>query len=237
MQIASWRQSRALGVFAPAPHDPAAAAEMRRVGYGASVSYFVETGAFASMSIFAGWIGATAVATWAIVINFAAVVFMIPLGLATATAVLVGRAWGAGDLPGVRYAGVLGFRTALVTTLIVCAVVGIGAATIADFYTFDTEVRAATTLALLLSCLFFVADGLQVVGAQALRARGDVWTPSLTHSISYIAVMVPLAYLLAVHFGHGVPGIIGAVIVASLCAAVLLIGRFFMLARGQQYAG
>ena len=53
-----------------------------------------------------------------------------------------------------------------------CAVVGFGAERIAAAYTLDPAVRAATTAALLLSCLFFVADGLQVVAAQSLRARG-----------------------------------------------------------------
>jgi MATE family multidrug resistance protein len=184
------------------------------------------------MSIYAGWLGAVAVATWAIVLNFAAMIFMIPLGLATATAVLVGRAWGADDLPMVRRAGVLGFGTTLVATLLVCAGVWLGAARIADAYTLDPVVRATTTAALLLSCLFFVADGLQVVGAQALRARGDVWLPSLTHAISYLGVMLPLGYVLALPVGLGVPGIIWAVVVASLCAAGLLLTRFFWTARG-----
>ena len=60
--IIFWSKSRGLGVFDKAPRDPAAAAEMRRVGYGASVSHFVETSAFAGMSIYAGWLGVTAVA-------------------------------------------------------------------------------------------------------------------------------------------------------------------------------
>ncbi len=230
--IIGWTRSRGLGVFARAPRDPAAAAEMRRIGYGASVSHFVETSAFAGMSIYAGWLGVTAVATWAIVLNVAALIFMVPLGLAVATSVLVGRSWGADDLPAVRHAGLLGFGATLAVTLFICAVVGFGADRIAAAYTLDPAVRAATTAALLLSCLFFVADGLQVVAAQALRARGDVWVPSLTHSISYLLVMLPLGYYLALPAGLGVPGIVWAVIAASLCAAGLLLTRFFWTARG-----
>jgi multidrug resistance protein, MATE family len=230
--VLAWPHAREYGVLRKAPRDPAAAAAMRKVGYGAAISNFVEAGAFSSMSIYAGWLGATAVATWAIVINFSAMIFMIPLGLATATSVLVGRAWGADDLPLVRHAGVLGFGTAFVAALLVCAGVFFGATQIADAYTLDPAVRAATRTALLLSCLFFVADGLQVVGAQSLRARGDVWLPSLTHSISYIGVMLPLGYYLALPVGLGVPGIVWAVVVASLCAAGLLLTRFFWTARG-----
>jgi MATE family multidrug resistance protein len=85
--------------------------------------------------------------------------------------------------------------------------------------------------ALVLSCLFFVADGLQVVAAQALRSRGDVWWPTAFHLTSYGAVMLPLGWVFAHPLGLGVDGIIWAVIVASLLSAILLAGRFVRLAR------
>ena len=229
--IAGWDRSRALGVFTPAPRDRPAAAEMRRVGYAASISYFVETASFAAMSIVAGWLGALAVASWAVVLNFAALIFMVPLGLATATGVMVGHAYGAGDRAGVRRAAGLGFWTTVAVTLAISAFVGIGNHAIADAYVRDPAVRALTAAAMLLSCLFFVADGLQVVGAQALRAQSDVWVPSATHFFSYLMVMMPLGYLFAIPFNGGVPGIIWAVIVASLVSAGLLWGRFLWVVR------
>ncbi len=229
--IAFWPKAPALGVFARTPRDPSAAREMRRIGYGASLSYFVETAAFGSMSIIAGWMGALAVASWAIVLNMAALIFMVPLGLATATGVMVGRAHGARDAAGVRQAAGLGFGTTVVATLLICAIIGLGNRTIAAFYTHDPAVQAMTAGALLLSCLFFVADGLQVVGAQSCRARSDVWVPSMTHFTSYLLVMMPLGYLFAIPLGLGVNGIIWAVIVASLLSACLLWARFLWLGR------
>ncbi len=229
--IASWRQARPLGVFTPAPHDPRAAAAMRRIGYGASVSYFIESGAFSAMTVIAGWIGAGAVAAWAIVLNMAALIFMVPLGLATATGVFVGRAYGARDPAGVRHAARLGFIVTVAATLLICAIVGVGNDSIAAGYTGDAAVRSAAAAALLLSCLFFVADGLQVVGSQALRAQSDVWMPTVTHLASYLVVMIPLGYALAVLRGGGVNGLVWAVIVASLVSASLLWGRFLRLTR------
>lgn len=229
--IALWSESRSLGVFTPAPHDPAASREMRRIGYGSSASYFVETAAFATMSIIAGWIGAQAVASWAVVLNVAALVFMVPLGLSTATGVMVGRAYGARDSAGVRQAAGLGFATTVAATLAICAIVGFGNGMIAAFYTNDPAVQAITAAALLLSCLFFVADGLQVVGAQACRAQSDVWVPTLTHFSSYLLVMIPLGYGFAIVWRLGVNGIVWSVIVASLMSCVLLWGRFLWLTR------
>ena len=231
--IARWPQARALGVFTRAPRDPVAAAEMRRVGYGASVSYTVEAGSFAAMSIIAGWLGALAVASWAIVLNLAALIFMVPLGLSTATSVFVGRAHGAADAAGVRRAAALGFRATLVMTLLICGGVAFGNHALAAGYTADRAVQAVAAAALLLSCLFYVADGLQVVAAQALRARGDIWMPTATHFTSYILIMMPAGYLFAVRLGLGVNGLVWAIILASLVSAALLWGRFLWLDRGR----
>ena len=231
--ILAWPEARALGVRIKPAHDPAAGTRLRRIGYAASLSYFVETAAFASMSIIAGWFGTVSVATWAIVLNVAAIIFMGPLGLATSTGVFVGRAFGAHDRAGIRRAGLLGFGATLGLTLAICLVVALGSEAIADGYTRDPAVRAMTAAALLLSCLFFVADGLQVVAAQALRAQNDIWVPAATHFFSYIAVMMPCAYVFAVTMGGGVTGIVWAVIVASLVSAGLLLGRFaWMVRRG-----
>ena len=183
------------------------------------------------MTFVAGWLGATAVAAWAITVNAAAFIFMLPLGLATATGVLVGRAYGAGDRDGVRRAGLLGFASVVGVLAIVCGIVGFGHNAIANGYTTDLAVAKVAAGALLLSCLFYVADGLQVVGAQALRAQNDIWVPTATHFFSYLAVMVPLCVWFSGPLGWGVDGIIGGVIVASLISAGLLMGRFWWQVR------
>ena len=70
-----------------------------------------------------------------------------------------------------------------------------------------------------------------MVVAQALRARGDVLVPSCTHLASYVVVMLPLAYVLAIPLGWGITGIVTAAIIAAYISAGLLLGRFWMLAR------
>jgi len=74
-------------------------------------------------------------------------------------------------------------------------------------------------------------DCVQVVIAQALRARGDVWTPSITHLISYVVVMAPLAWFLALPMHLGLDGEVLAVIIARLLSAGSLLARFTILAR------
>ena len=228
-----WRmkEARELGVFDKPARDRPAEVEQRRIGYGAGASNFFEVAAFALMNVIAGWIGVLAVASWAVVLNVASIVFMVPLGVATATTVLVGRAYGARDIAGVRRAGAIGFAVVAIFGLLISLAIWPTATLIAGAYTTDQAAIALAVPALILSCLFFLPDALQVVIAQALRARGDVLVPTITHMISYAIIMTPLAWWFAIPLGHGLVGIVWAVIIASFAAMGFLGGRWLMLAR------
>jgi MATE family multidrug resistance protein len=223
-------QARALGVFAKPIDGPKAAHEQLRIGYGSGASMFIEIGAFAAMTLIAGQLGGLQAAAWATILNVAAMIFMGPLGLSSATAVLVGRAFGARDHDGVTRAGYLGFAVTTVLLAIICGVVSFGSQAIARIYTLDATLIGMIAPALVLSCVFYIPDGLQVVGAQALRARGDVWLPTFFHLASYAAIMVPLAWLLAHRTPLGLDGIVWSVIVASFVSGALQVGRFAWLA-------
>jgi MATE family multidrug resistance protein len=229
--ILSWARAQELGVMQAAPRDPVAFRAMRRVGYGGAASYFIESLAFSAMAVFAGWISATAVAVWAVVINVAALVFMVPLGLSVATSVLVGRAYGARDHGAMVQAAGLGFAVTAVVLLLVSLGVWLFPQAIAAAYSRDGAVIAGIASAMILSSLFFVADGLQVVASQSLRARSDIVAPTATHLVSYVVVMMPLAWWWGVKSGGGVDGLIWAIVLASALSAVLLWGRFALLSR------
>jgi len=227
--ILMMKESRALGVFDRPERDRAAETEQRRIGYGAGASNFFEVAAFASMNIFAGWMGGLTVAAWAVVLNVAAIIFMAPLGLSTGTAVMVGRAYGARDGAGVVRAGLIGFAITGAFGAVISLIIWPSAHLISQAYTSDPKVIAMASAALVLSCLFFLVDALQVVIAQSLRARGDVWLPTFTHLTSYVFVMMPLAWWLAIPMGMGLNGIVWAVIAASFLSAGLLSARFWRL--------
>jgi MATE family multidrug resistance protein len=229
--IALMADARALGVFDIPDRNRAAEAEQRRIGFGAGASNFFEVAAFASMNIIAGWIGGLAVAAWAIVLNVAAIVFMVPLGLSTGAAVRVGRAYGARDPVGVIRAGVIAFAVTGAFGALVSLAVWPYAALISTAYTSNPLTLVMAVPALVVSCLMYFPDSLQVVIASSLRARGDVWLPTGTHLTSYIVVMMPLAWWLAIPKGLGIIGIAWAVVIASVISAVLLLARFWLLSR------
>ena len=183
------------------------------------------------MTFIAGSLGALTVAAYTVVLNVVSFVFMVPLGLATATAVLVARAHGARKPAALNRAAFIG--------LLITALFGVlawlsygrprGLSRWATRPTAHTVAMAAAGLAL--ACVFLIPDALQVVTAQCLRARGDIVVPTFTHLASYMLVMVPIAWFLAIHLKWGISGIVTAIIAASFLSAGLLLGRFNMLAR------
>lgn len=223
------KDARTLGVFDKPARDRPAEVEQRRIGYGAGASNFFEVSAFAGMNLVAGWIGGLAVAAWAVVLNVAAIIFMIPLGVSSATAVQVGRAYGGRDPAGMTRAGWIAFA--------VIAIVGLAAGLllyptrqwVALAYTTDPAALELILPALVLTCFFLAPDAVQVVAAQALRARGEVWVPTITHLISYALVMGPLAWWLAIPRGMGLNGVVLSVIVTSFLSAGFLLARFRIL--------
>jgi MATE family multidrug resistance protein len=85
--------------------------------------------------------------------------------------------------------------------------------------------------ALILAAAIIPPDALQVVVAQSLRARGDILVPTGAHFVSYVLVMAPLAWFLALPAGRGVNGIVEGVLIASVLSSVLLLSRFAFLSR------
>lgn len=222
-------EARAWGLFNKPKRDKAVEREQIKVGMGAGSSNFIEVGAFAAMTLFAGQLGAAETASWAVVINVSAIVFMVPMGLSSATAVLVGRSYGAGDKAGVMRGGLAGIGVVTVLAFIIAVGLWLTAPLVVSAYTTDPAILAIAAPALVLATLFFVADAQQVVAAQANRAAGDVVWPTLMHLLSYGVIMIPLGWWLAHRIG--VDGLVWSVIVASLISGALLTGRFVRIAR------
>ena len=227
--VLTLKQARPFGLLDKQPVDHAGAVEQRHVGYATGAAYFIEVGAFAGMTMFAGHIGATAVASWAIILNFASLVFMVPMGLSVGCSVLVGRAYGAGDRDGLALTGRVSFISAAAFMVVVVIGVLLGADLLTRLYSNDTVLIPIVRAGLLLSCWFFIPDGLQVVAAQALRARKDILAPTVIHYVSYGLIMLPLGFFFSIPMGAGVAGLVWAIAVASLVSGTFQTARFLWL--------
>jgi len=206
-----------------------------RVGGAAAVSHAAEAGAFSGMTMIAGRIGADAVSTYQILLNLLAVVFMISLGLSSATAVLTAEAVGRRAPAEATRASFVGLATNTVFMLVCALAVYFFAGGIGRAYTANLSLAAAIASLMWLVALVLPPDGGQVVVAAALRARGDNWFPTASHLLAYALVMPALAFWLAEARGLGVQGLMLAILGSSLLSCAVLSWRLWLL-RGAQGA-
>lgn len=206
-------------------------ARLRGLGYGFGVAQGLESAAFASLTMFAGLLGAPAVAAYQIVLNVVAFVFMAAVGVATATGVRVGLAVGRQERRAMAQAGWSGVATIGLLMLGVATLIALAPEAIARLFTEDATVLALAAPAMILAGLMLIPDGLQAVLMGALRGTGDVWLPTALHLFAFIGVMMPGAWLLAFAFGFGLPGLIGGGLLGVGTATLLLGARFLLRSR------
>ena len=219
------------GVRLPAPGGWRGGGVMRRIGYATGLSNAVESGAFASMSVFAGWIGSGAIAAYTVSFNRNAIFFMFALGLGAATSVRVGIAYGRRDWPDLRLAGWTGIGTSTFFMVLFAAALILAPDFFASFYSEDPDLLILAAELITLVGLVLVMDGNQAVAAQALRGMRDVWIPTALQTFCFIGVMVPLGHYLAFDGGLGVHGLVWAIFIATFISFVLLSARFIWVSR------
>ena len=235
--VATRRRYRAFAPFARFdPPQARAILDLLRLGVPMGVSLLMEAGLFVAAALLIGSLGATTIASHQIAINVASVTFMLPLGLAMATTVRVGRAVGAGDADGMRYAGIAGIGASLATQLVSCSVMALAPHGIAALYTDDAGVAALAAQLLLFAAVFQFSDGIQVTANGALRGLKDTTVPMLFTALAYWGIGMPLGYALGFRAGMGAAGMWIGLIAGLTAAAALLLARFVRLVRTKRLA-
>lgn len=201
------------------------------VGVAAAVSQAVEAGAFSAMTVIAGRLGADVVAAYQILLNLMAFVFMVAMGLAAATAVLVAEALGRKAPADAARAGWTGIALNAAAMLAAGMAVLAFAEPIGRAYTADIGLAGLIASFMWIAALVLQPDGAQVVTAAALRARGDNWFPTWSHVFAYALIMPALGYWLAERQGLGVAGLLFAILWASVVSAGVLLIRWRALTR------
>ncbi len=202
----------------------------RRLGYPIALSYGLESAAFATMALIAGLAGALHVAAYQITMNLVTLVYMLPLGIATATCIAVGRAVGRQDAAGLRQAARTGVAFAALVLATLAALTAAMPTRIAMLYSSDPAVLEIASRTFAIAALALLFDGLKEVLAGALRGTGDVWPITLVNLLAFWLVMVPLGYLLSVVHGGGAPALLLAVAAAAGLATAGLLLRCRRLA-------
>ncbi|KAF1687137.1 MATE family efflux transporter [Pseudoxanthomonas broegbernensis] len=221
--LARSRRFAPLALFArlEAPR-PRVIGALLATGLPIGITVLMEGGLFIVTALLIARLGEVPAAAHQIAINVAALCFMVPMGLAEATTVRVGRALGSGDPDGVRRAARAGYVIVLATQTLSALLLLLGHDAIVAVYTRDAAVAALASVLLLYAAAFQFPDGIQVMSAGALRGLRDTRVPMFLAMASYWGLGMPLGAWLGLGLGGGPQGMWAGLTVGLAAAAVLM---------------
>ena len=228
--VLAMRERDRYGVRAPMAGHWHLQRKLARLGWPIALSFGLEHGAFFAAATFAGWLGAVPLAAYQIVLNLMALIYMLAIGIATATAVRVGNAVGRRDRAGLARAGWVGLGLGIVVMICLMPVLYGSSGAIARIYTEDAAVVAIAAPGLVLAAWILLADASQGIMTGALRGAADIWACIGVQFVCFWLICIPLCYLLAHPLDLGVAGLLWGLFVGLLAAALLLAWRFKALA-------
>ena len=208
------------------------------IGLPISGALLLEYGLFAAAALLMGRISTSAVAAHQIALQIAAILYMVPFGIATAATVRVGQAVGRRDPAGTRRAGFAALALGVAFMCVMTLVVALTRHVIPHLFLGAEAPQSGETIALaatllVLGASFFITDGAQTVAGGALRGLNDTRVPLLFSALSFWAVGFLSSYWLAFPMGLGAIGVWIGLSLSTAVYAVLLVWRFHLLtARG-----
>jgi MATE family multidrug resistance protein len=177
------------------PHWPTLRV-LLKLGIPIGLSYLIEVTAFTFMALFIARLGDTIVAGHQITSNFATVLYMLPLSIASATGILVAQSIGAGKMEAAGRIGYAGIRLAAVLSVLVGIAVWLGRDVIVRAYTPNEAIIAAAMPLFLFIALYQLFDAIQVTTAFVLRAYKIAVVPTLMYAIGLWGIGLGGGYML-----------------------------------------
>lgn len=215
----------------PKRPDPRVISDLLKLGLPIGITIFVEGSLFVAAALLIARLGPVPSAAHLVSINFAALVFMVPLGLATSVTVRIGNALGRGDPLAARYAGNIGLAIAVAFASTSASIMFFFPGAIVAMYTSDPAVTALAVRLLFFAAIFQISDGVQICAAGCLRGYKDTRVPMIINVLAYWLVGLTLGYYLTFNAALGPSGMWIGMIAGLSVAAILLTSRYLSTSR------
>ena len=200
-----------------------------QLGIPVGLQQLLESAAFGAIGLMMGMLGTTEMAGHQIAITLAALTFMVPLGVASAAAVRVGRAIGARDQPRAREAAraafICGMGFMSITALLFLAAPRL----LASIFTSEAAVIAIAGVLIPVAGVFQIFDGAQAVGAGVLRGLGDTRAPLIGMIAGYWLIGLPVSLVLGFHTSLRAAGLWWGFVASLSVVALFLAWRIRVL--------
>jgi multidrug resistance protein, MATE family len=193
--------------------------EILRFGVPIAFQTCTEMWAFGFSSFVAGRVGEVQLAAHQIVMLFASVTFMIPLGISQAVTIRAGNLLGAQRPDAAARAGWLGIAGGAAFMVLAAVTFVLGRNLLPRLSTDDAAVIAVAATILPIAGAFEIFDGTQAAACGMLRGMGRPLPATILNLIGYWGIALPVGAYLALYTPFGLRGLwlglcLGLIVVA-----------------------
>ncbi|USK26637.1 MATE family efflux transporter [Bacillus sp. CMF21] len=205
-----------------------------KIGIPIGIAIFFETSIFAAVTLLMSNYDTVTIASHQIAINFASLLYMLPLSISMALTIVVGFEVGAKRYRDAKQYSYLGIVMAVILSLITAAVIYFLRNEIAAIYTNEDIVIKLSAQFLIYAIFFQLSDAIAAPIQGALRGYKDVNVTLLMALVSYWVIGLPTGYLLAnntsfMAFGYWIG------LIAGLAAAALALSSRLWFIQNKVY--
>lgn len=200
-----------------------------KIGIPIGAAIFFETSIFSAVTLLMSVYSTNTIAAHQAAMNFASVLYMIPLSVGMALTIAVGFEAGAKRYQDARTYGYIGMSGGLFIALFAGGILYLLNGPVAALYNADPEVIELTKQFIFFAIFYQLADAFGAPIQGALRGYKDVNMTLIIALISYWVIGLPVGWLLANYttlepFGYWV-----GIIVGLSCGAIALLWRLLYI--------
>jgi len=203
--------------------------ELLRLGAPAAGQIGLEIAVLGAATLLAGRLSTVSLAAHHIGLNLASMTFMVPLGISSAGAVVVGQALGRNEPREAKRAGWVALVFAGGFMTLAGLVFAFAPLVVLSAFTADPELLAIGTGLLRMAAVFQLFDGLQVAATGVLRGASETRLPMVANLIGHWVMGLPLGYYLAFERGMGAVGLWAGLSAGLVVVAIVLVVYWWRL--------
>ncbi|ADU29064.1 MATE family efflux transporter [Evansella cellulosilytica] len=196
--------------------------EILILGLPIGLTIFFETSIFSAVTLLMSQFSTEIIAAHQAAINFASMLYMIPMSFAFALTIAVGYEVGAQRLEDAKVYSIIGVIFAVIMGLIACVIIYYVRGPVAYLYTTEREVAILIQQFLLYAIFFQLSDAINTPIQGILRGYKDVNKPFVMALISFWIIGLPFGYVTANFTPFGPFGYwLGLILSLAVCATLL----------------
>ncbi|MFS0764512.1 MATE family efflux transporter [Peribacillus phoenicis] len=176
------------------------------IGVPIGLAIFFETSIFSAVTLLMSKYDTVTIASHQIAMNFASLLYMIPLSISMALTIVIGFEIGATRYKDAKMYSWIGISMALTMSLVLSTILFLFREPVASLYTKDHEVMMLTSHFLIYAIFFQISDALQAPIQGILRGYKDVNVTFAMSLVSYWILGLPIGYFFAKYTDMGAFG-------------------------------